>query len=102
MYGSVYVVYVSGRSPGGGGSGDGLGHWVPGQLGLKIKERRGLVEETTVARVRWKSGPLFVTDEIGERGTLAFPALAVADCVLLGFLLFITIAAYRAWVSRSV
>ena len=84
-----------------GGSGDGLGHWVPGQLGLKIKERRVLVEETTVACVRWKSGPLFVTDEISEGGSLTFPALAIPDSVLLGLLLFVTVTAEGAWVGRG-
>ena len=98
----MYVVYVSGRSPGGGGSGDGLGQWVPGQFSLEIKERRVLVEETAVARVRWESGPLFVTDEIDEGSSLTFPALAIPDCVLLGLLLFVTVTAEGAWVGGGV
>ena len=84
-----------------GGSGNGLGHWVPGQFGLEIKERRVLIEETTVARVRWKSGPLFVTDEISEGGSLAFPALAIPDGVLLGLLLFVAVTAEGTWVGRG-
>ena len=85
-----------------GGSGDGLGQWVPGQFSLEIKERRVLVKETAVARVWWESGPLFVTDEIDEGSTLAFPALAIPDCVLLGLFLFITVTAEGAWVGGGV
>ena len=85
-----------------GGSGDGLGHWVPGQFGLKIKERRVLVEEAAVARVRWESGPLFVTDEVDEGSSLTFPALTIPDSVLLGLLLFVTVTAEGAWVGGGV
>ena len=84
-----------------GGSGDGLGHWIPSQLGLKIEERRVLIKEATVARVRRKLGPLFITDEIGEGGSLAFPALAVADGMLLSLLLLVAVTTEGAWVGRS-
>ena len=80
----------------------GLGKWIPGEFSLKVEKPRVFVKEPTVSSVRGEPGPLLIADEIGERGTLAFPALTVADCVLLGFLLFITVAAYRAWVSRSI
>ena len=86
----------------GGGSRDGLGKWVPGKFSLKIKERRVLVEETTVARVRWESGPLFVADEIDEGSSLTFPALTIPDSVLLGLLLFVTVTAEGAWVCGGV
>ena len=84
-----------------GGSGDGLGHWVSGQLSLKVEERRILVKEATVARVRRKPGPLFVADEIREGGSLAFPALAVANGMLLGLFLFVAVTTEGAWVGRS-
>ena len=85
-----------------GRSRDGLGKWVPGKFSLKIKERRVLVEETTVARVWWESGPLLVTDEIDEGSTLPCPALTITDCVLLGLFLFVTVAAEGAWVGGGV
>ena len=83
------------------GSGDGLGHWVSGQLGLKIQERRILVEEATVARVRRKLGPLFVADEVGKRGSLAFPALAVTNGMLLSLLFFVAVTTEGAGIRRS-
>ena len=85
-----------------GRSRDGLGEWVSGKCSLEIEERRVLVEETTVARVWWESGPLLVTDEIDEGSTLPCPALTIPDCVLLGLFLFVTVAAEGAWVGGGV
>ena len=85
-----------------GGSGDGLGHWVSGQLSLEVEERRVLVKEAAVARVRRKPGPLVVTDKVREGGSLACPALAVANGVLLGLFLFVAVTTEGAWVGRSV
>ena len=85
-----------------GRSRDGLGERVPGEFSLEVEQHRVLAKETTVARVRWKSGPLVVADEINKGGALASPALTIADRVLLGFFFFITIAAERAWVGGRV
>ena len=85
-----------------GRSRDGLGKWVPGEFSLEIKERRVLVKETTVARVRWESDPLLVTDEIDEGSALPSPALTITDCVLLGLFFFVTVAAEGAWVGGRV
>ena len=85
-----------------GRSRDGLGERVPGEFSLEVEQHRVLAKETTVARVRWESGPLVVADEINKGGALTSPALTIADRVLLGFFFFITIAAERAWVGGRV
>ena len=71
-----------------GRSRDGLGERVPGEFSLEVEQHRVLAKETTVARVRWESGPLVVADKIDKGSALASPALRIADCVLLGCVFF--------------
>ena len=78
---------------------DGLGKWVPGKFGLEVEERRVLVEEATVTRVRWESGPLLVADESDEGRALPCPTLTIPDSVLLGLFFLVAITAKRAGVG---
>ena len=85
-----------------GGSRDRLWERVSGEFRLKIEECWVFIKEATVARVRWESGPLLITDEIDEGSALPCPALAISDCMLLGLFLFVAVTAERAWVRRGV
>ena len=85
-----------------GRSWDGLGKWVPGEFGLEVEERRVLIKEATVTRVRWEAGPLFVADESNEGLTLPSPTLTIADSVLLGLFFLVAVAAKRTWVGGGV
>ena len=85
-----------------GRSWDGLGKWVPGEFGLEVEERRVLIKEATVTRVRWEAGPLFVADESNEGLTLPSPTLTIADSVLLGLFFLVAITAKRAGVGGGV
>ena len=54
-----------------------------------------------MARVRREPSPLFIADEVGEWGSLAFPALAVTNGMLLSLLFFVAVTTEGAGVSRS-
>ena len=62
------------------------------ESGLEVEEGWVLVKKTAVSRVWRKPGPLVVAEKGGEGLSLARPAPAVADGVLLGLFLLVAVA----------
>ena len=75
-----------------GWPGDRLRERVLRELGLEVEEGWVFIEKTTVSRVWWKTGPLVIAEKGGKWLSLAGPALAVADGVLLSLFLLVAVA----------
>ena len=69
---------------------------------MQVEKFGVFVEKPTVACVGREALPLVVINEGNERGTFSSPTLAVAYCVFLSLLFFVTVTTERARIGRGV